>query len=242
MTTTTDPRTATLWHLGPLLGFDIESTGVDVELDRIVTTATVLHQPGQERITTNRLANPGIDIPEGATAVHGITTAHAIEHGRPAHEVIQETRDALAEAMDAGSPVAGANLVYDFTLLDRECRRHGVQPLTNIAPVIDVMVIDKAIDRYRRGSRKLVDLSALYGVQLLNAHDSDSDATAALDIALAIAARVPQLRAPAMNLHRWQIGWRAEQMASFAQYRRSKGEPLDDEDGSWPIKPYRGTL
>ena len=29
----------------------------------------------------------------------------------------------------------------------------------------------------------------------------------------------------------------AEQIASFAAYRRKKGEPLDDENPSWPIRP-----
>lgn len=55
------------WTNGPWLAFDLETTGVDVTADRIVT-ATLLHIEGSHIDAHNWLVNPGIDIPEGRRA------------------------------------------------------------------------------------------------------------------------------------------------------------------------------
>src|SRR5687768_15652768 len=97
------------WHQGPLLGFDTESTGVNVWADRIVTTALVDITPGQRPQLHTELINPGVEIPTEATAVHGITTDHATQHGRPPAEVLFEVTGALALAMNRGVPIVAAN-------------------------------------------------------------------------------------------------------------------------------------
>ena len=59
----------------PLAVFDIESTGVVPTRDRIVELSVIkLFPDGTKQITTRRL-NPGMPIPPGATAIHGITDA-----------------------------------------------------------------------------------------------------------------------------------------------------------------------
>ena len=92
MTTTDAPGAPTLWIDGPLLGFDTETTGTDVTRDRIVTAALVLsHGPGREAETVATwLIDPGVEIPEAAAAVHGISTAHAREHGMQPAEALEE--------------------------------------------------------------------------------------------------------------------------------------------------------
>ncbi len=56
------------WRLGRLAAFDIETTGVDYESDRVVTAAVSLL--GDDRPVENHewLVNSGIVIPAGATA------------------------------------------------------------------------------------------------------------------------------------------------------------------------------
>ena len=72
-----------------------------------------------------------------------------------------------AEALLAvGIPLVVYNAPYDLSLLDRECRRHRVEPLGYPHPVIDPLVIDKAVDRYRKGKRTLVAAAERYGVDL----------------------------------------------------------------------------
>ena len=48
-----------------------------------------------------------------------------------------------------------------------------------LRPVLDPRVLDKHIDPYRRGGRKLTDLCAHYKVALDGAHSADADAIAA---------------------------------------------------------------
>ena len=60
------------------------------------------------------------------------------------------------------------------------------------APVLDALVIDRHVDRYRRGRRTLVDLCALYGVEIANAHDAAADAEAAMQVLLAVVPALPR--------------------------------------------------
>lgn len=80
---------STPWFNGPLLGFDTETTGVDPRHDRLVTAALVFRPASSDAPTRTQdtvstwLANPGVEIPAGATAVHGITNEVAKTHGAP---------------------------------------------------------------------------------------------------------------------------------------------------------------
>ncbi len=62
---------------GRWAAFDTETTGVDVEIDRIVSAALVVQDaPGLRPRVTRWLVNPGVPVPEAATAVHGLTQEH----------------------------------------------------------------------------------------------------------------------------------------------------------------------
>lgn len=143
------------WYREPMLAVDTETTGVDVEADRIVSAAAILVGSGGAKART-WLANPGIDIPEGATAVHGITSEHARTNGAPAEAVVEELVTALAEAVTAGVPLVGHNVVYDLTIIDREARRHLGTGLYDVfgqhaqLAVVDTMVLDRYTAPFRR--------------------------------------------------------------------------------------------
>lgn len=236
------------WHTEPLLGFDLETTGVNVETARIVTAAAVDWKPGDSIDTLPDrsrlwLANPGIAIPAEATRIHGVTTEQARSNGRPAPRVADEIADVLAAALSTGIPVVAMNGRYDFTVLDRELRRYGLRTLWERlgvdivpGPVIDPYILDKQADKYRRGSRKLEALAAHYGVTLAAAHTADADALAAVEVAVALAEKFPQLQVHPEQLHVWQIRWAAEQAASFQQHLR-KTDPYAVIDGEWPLVP-----
>ncbi|MFC7789638.1 exonuclease domain-containing protein [Microbacterium sp. MAHUQ-60] len=218
--------------------FDLETTGVDVRTDRIVTAHVgVLDRHGRENAARDWLADPGIPIPDGASAVHGVTTEHARAHGRPAAEVVAEVSRALSALFAQGLPIVAYNASYDFSLLAHEARRHGVPALHTPQPVIDPLVIDKNYDRYRRGRRTLTVVADHYAVPLDDAHEASADAVAAGRVALALAQRflLPQT---AQELHTRQIGWARDQAASLTEYFVQIGR-LDAEetlDGSWPIR------
>ncbi|WP_017590507.1 exonuclease domain-containing protein [Nocardiopsis ganjiahuensis] len=231
----------TPWHTRPMAAFDIETTGLNVEGDRIVTAALWRIDPahGTKEVTT-WLADPGIEIPEEATEIHGITTAHARAEGRPAAEVVPEIAAALEAVTAEGRPVVVYNAPYDLTLLDREIALHRPgSPLAAQPLVVDPFVLDKQVDTFRRGSRKLVDVCAHYEVPLAQeeAHGAAADALAAARLAWRIAATHPEIaEMSAEDLHLAQVKWKAEQSASFQEYLRRRN-PEAVVDGSWPLIP-----
>jgi DNA polymerase-3 subunit epsilon len=233
------PAVADALHWTDAVGvFDLETTGVDVTADRIVTAHVGLLGPGGAvRASRSWMADPGVEIPEGATAVHGITTAEARAHGRPAAAVIEEIIVALRELFAAGVPVVAYNAPYDFSLLKYEALRHGIPPIDDPSPVIDPLVLDKAHDRYRRGKRTLEVVAAHYAVPLVGAHDAAADAIAAGRVAQALAHRF-EIDGPLAELHTQQIAWARAQADSLTEYFISVGrlDPADRLDGSWPIR------
>ncbi|WP_235565646.1 exonuclease domain-containing protein [Microbacterium sp. Root166] len=220
--------------------FDLETTGVDVTTDRIVTAHVgLLDASGAVVRARDWLADPGVEIPEGAAAIHGISTEHARAHGRDAAAVVAEVVQALRALLDAGIPVVAYNAPYDFSLLKNEALRHGIDPIAAPFPVIDPLVVDKAYDRWRRGKRTLSVVAEHYAVRLDGAHEAAADAVAAGRVAQALAERfAPWLPPTAHELHTRQIAWARAQAESLTEYFIQIGriEPHDRLDGSWPIR------
>ncbi len=219
--------------------FDLETTGIDTQSSRIVSAHVgVLDADGEIVRSRDWLADPGVEIPEQATAVHGISTERARTEGRPAAEVVAEIIDELNGLFAAGTPVVIYNAPYDLSLLAAEARRHGHEPITEPAPIIDPLVIDRAVDRYRRGKRTLAAAAGYYGVDLLSAHEASSDAVAAGRVAQAIARVYAEaLDVAAEQLHGLQIDWCRSQAESFQEYMRRVRDPQFVADGSWPLRP-----
>lgn len=218
--------------------FDLETTGVDVRSARVVTACVaLLDASGAVVSRRDWLADPGVEIPEGAAAIHGITTERARAEGRPAAEVVAEIVDELRAHLTVGRPIVVYNAPYDLSLLAHEAARHGVVPLVDPAPVVDPLVIDKAVDRYRKGKRTLELAAAHYGVALDGAHDAGADAIAAGQVAQAIA-RVHAAALPATpaELHTAQARWHDQQADSFEDYMRTRVDHTFTADRGWPVR------
>ncbi|MGW1719960.1 exonuclease domain-containing protein [Streptomyces sp. NPDC002156] len=231
------------WHHELLIGFDLETTGTDPTEARIVTGAVIEVRGGEPLGRREWLADPGVEIPADAVAVHGITNERATGEGRPADQVADAIADVLTGYWRTGVPVVAYNANFDLTLLSAELRRHGLPSLRerlgglDPAPVIDPYTIDRSVDRYRRGKRNLEAVCTEYGVALDAAHDASADALAAARLAGAIAERYPKVAGlGAVELHRRQIEWYAEWAADFQGFLRRKGEADAVVDGSWPVR------
>ncbi|MEV6804207.1 3'-5' exonuclease [Streptomyces sp. NPDC017248] len=231
------------WHRELLIGFDLETTGTDPREARIVTGAVIEVRAGEPVGRREWLADPGVEIPADAVAVHGISTERATAEGRPADQVADAIADVLTGYWRTGVPVVAYNAAFDLTLLAAELRRHGLPSLTDRlggadpAPVVDPYTIDRWVDRYRRGKRNLEAVCAEYGIVLGAAHDATADALAAARLASAIAGRHPKIASlgPA-ELHRHQIEWYAQWAADFQAFLRRKGDPTAVVDGAWPLR------
>lgn len=222
--------------MNPRATFDVETTGRDPRTARLVT-ASIVVVDGTGTVTSEHewLADPGVEIPEEVTAIHGISTAYARTHGQPVATVVAQLADVLADLFARDTPVVAFNASYDFTVLANESRRHGVAEL-DAHPVIDPYVCHKHVDKYHRGKRTLTALCQEYAIPLDDAHTSSADALATLRLLEALSAKYGALRLPAADLHTAQIGWAAEQAADFQSYLRRKN-PAAVVEGAWPVLP-----
>lgn len=238
------------WRDNPMVCFDLESTGVDTETALIVSSCVALIPKdmgdglGRPPKIFSRISS--VEVPEEAAAIHGMTTEYVRQHGAEPTVAIQEAVGLLRLAVERGLPIIGHNLRYDLTLLDRECLRHGIEPIAerpeDLRPCIDTFVVDKAADPFRKkrpdgtSTRVLTGLCDHWGVKLDGAaHDSTVDALASARIAFKMAKgpipraaserpySTPQLDIGAMkldDLHDAQIEWAAKQAKSMATFFR----------------------
>ncbi|MFZ3595119.1 exonuclease domain-containing protein [Streptomyces sp. BH104] len=231
------------WHQQPLAGIDLETTGTAPEGDRIVTAAVVRYGGGRPTETSSWIADPGVPIPPGATAVHGFTTEAVRAAGRPAPAVVGEVVDAVASLVSEGLPLVVMNAPFDLTMLEHEAQRHGMRGLFDrtVPHVLDPQVLDKRVDRYRRGGRRLTDLCRHYVVPLDAAHDSTADAIAACGVTWKLANRHRWLaRMPLAELHEQQARWSADQQESLrAHFEATPGKEhrAATVRTDWPVIP-----
>jgi DNA polymerase-3 subunit epsilon len=223
------------WTDMPLAAFDIESTGPNPMFTRIVT-ACVARIDGKDTNARNWLLYPEMDIPEGATKVHGVTTQHAKEHGQEYADGYNEIREALTTAWAEGRIICAYNASFDFTVIDREGRRLGYEPLV-AGPIFDPFVIDRAIDKYRKGKRTLGVTCEYYGIGLDNAHTADADALAAARLAWVLGRRNSGLAQLSIEeLMAQQADWHHQRQTDFANYLRREGKDASDVNADWPIR------
>ncbi len=222
------------WINNPWVGFDTETTGVSTKKDRLVTAAAVTRRKGavanQPDTHHTWLADPGVPIPPAATSVHGITTEYARTHGHPIEEVLEQVNATLAAQLEAGNVVVIFNAGYDLPLLEAESRRHNVATLQErlgrtTAPIVDPLVLDRALVKKRRGKRRLADLAPAYGVTLpSDTHQAHVDAALTLDLLAAQVKAHPQLQQlSAAELHEYQQESHAAWAKDFESFLRSRG-------------------
>ncbi len=105
----------------PIAFIDLETTGVNPGMDRIVEIAIVKILTDSTRSVKRKLINPGIAIPKGASDIHGISD-EMVKDAPPFKQVAQE----LKQMLD-GCDLAGYNSNrFDIPLLMEEFMRAGV--------------------------------------------------------------------------------------------------------------------
>src|SRR5262245_18605206 len=104
----------------PLAVIDLETTGTDTKLDRIIEVSVLKLGPGGEVDHRTRRVNPGVPIPPEATAIHGITDDDVAE--MPSFRGIAPSLNRFLDGCD----LAGFNVLnYDLKLLVTEYNRAG---------------------------------------------------------------------------------------------------------------------
>ena len=230
------------WIDSELISFDLETTGIDPFTDVPVSYAYI-HRcrfgTSTHTESSTALVNPGRLIPAGAMEVHKITDDMAAE-GFDLADAIDGLAAMLTDAWGRGGAIVGMNVSYDLTMVDSCCRRLGLPSLAErgeLGPVIDIMVLDRHFDRFRKGRRNLTALCEVYGAVNVSAHAAIGDAAASLDVLDAIVAKYPEIGDMSLDDLGATMGvWSAEWLRNFSEWKVEKGEdPIEAHRFSWPI-------
>lgn len=226
----------------PMVTLDFETTGTDPLTDRAVSfTAAYSPARGVIQDTLEFIVNPGIPVPDNAAAVHGITTERVQAEGVRARIAFQMLASFMETHLHGPMrwthgqvPLVIYNARFDWPLLWSEMRRHGIALHLSV-PIVDPLVLDRQLDKYRKGSRKLADVARHYGIALDNAHDAAADAHAALSLARVLTGRTDAWwhDLEPWALHRYIAECADEQQRSLNAHWERKGDPRR-ATGVWP--------
>jgi DNA polymerase-3 subunit epsilon len=157
----------------PLAFIDLETTGTNLGLDRIVEIAIVKILPDGTRTVKRKLINPEMPIPKTASDVHGITDEMVKEA-----PVFKQVAHEIKQFMD-GCDLAGYNSNrFDIPLLIEEFLRVDVEFDMKGRKLVDVQKIFHMMEQRT--------LSAAYkfycNKNLDGAHSAEADASATHEI------------------------------------------------------------
>ncbi len=168
----------------PLIFFDLETTGTNINNDHIVEICYLKIYPnGNEESKTMRI-NPGIHIPETSSAIHGIYDADVADCPK-----FKEVAKNIAKDFE-GADIAGFNSNrFDVPLLVEEFLRAGIDIDLSKRRFIDVQVIYHKLEQRT--------LSAAYkfycGKNLEEAHTAEADTRATYEVLKAQLDRYPEI-------------------------------------------------
>ena len=161
-------------HLkNPLIFFDLETTGMNVALDRIVEISYLKIYPDQREESKTFRINPTIPIPPEVTEIHGISDDDVKD--APTFNEIAKTLINIFEGCD----FAGYNSnKFDLPLLAEEFLRAKMDYDLKKRKFIDVQVIF-----YKKEQRTLSAAYQFYcDKDLTNAHSAEADTRATYEV------------------------------------------------------------
>ena len=168
----------------PIVFFDLETTGTNINTDRIVEICYLKVYPnGNEETKTMRI-NPEMHIPEQSSAIHGIYDADVADC-----PTFKEVAKEIARDIE-GCALAGFNTNrYDIPVLAEEFLRAGVDIDMMKRKFIDVQVIYHKLEQRT--------LSAAYKFychkNLEDAHTAEADTRATYEVLQAQLDRYPDV-------------------------------------------------
>lgn len=168
----------------PIVFLDLETTGVNLGLDRIVEIAMVKVKPDGTKKVLRKLIDPQMPIPPSSTAIHKITDEMV-----KGEQTFKQAAGEIKQFLD-NADLGGYNSnKFDIPMLVEEFLRAGVPFDMEGRKLIDAQRIFHLME-----PRDLTAALRFYcGKELDNAHSAEADTLATWDVFLAQVERYPQL-------------------------------------------------
>ena len=167
----------------PLVFFDLETTGTNINSDRIVEICYLKVYPNGNETSKAMRINPEMHIPEASTAIHGIHDEDVADC-----PTFKQVAKEIANDIE-GADIAGFNSNrFDVPVLVEEFLRAGIDIDLTKRKFIDVQVIYHKLEQRT--------LSAAYkfycGKNLEDAHTAEADTRATYEVLKAQLDRYPE--------------------------------------------------
>lgn len=208
------------WHQETIVVVDFETSGTDPEACMPVQIGVARFEAGELVAKRSALINPGIPIPEEASAIHGITDEMVRDAPPPDRAIIECAQGLVEDAYPCGYNAER----YDRLIWERFAGSMG--------PWVDVIAMVRHFDKYAKGKGRyqLETVCKRWGVTLGDAHRADADAEATGQVllckrminALGDMPMAELLERQAARLKEQE----AEQQAFFAKLRRERADAI----------------
>ena len=140
----------------------------------------------------------------------------------------------------------GVEIPEQATRVNQELRRHRLgsfEERLEGAPmlIVDPLVLDRKLDRFRKGKKTLTEMAPVYGVVASpDAHTAEVDVAMTLDVLAGMVDKYPQLASmSALELMDYQLQAHQDWAEDFEKYLRKQGKDANI-DREWPQITPRG--
>lgn len=168
----------------PICFIDLETTGINVSIDKIVEIAIIKILPDGTKQIKRKLVNPEMPIPPASTEIHGISDDMVKD--APNFKAIANEVKQFIEGADMGGYNSNR---FDIPMLNEEFLRAGIAIDMESRKLLDVQKVFHMMEQRT--------LSAAYkfycNKNLEDAHTAEADAMATYEVLEAQVARYPNL-------------------------------------------------
>lgn len=233
----------------PLVGIDLETTGVDPKTSGIVELGLEIFVPGKPVKEYRTLVNPLMPIPAGATAIHHITNEMVADA-----PTFMQLSDNLLKGL-GDCDLAGYNVWFDIRQMAEEFKRAGKPWDYEGCRVIDGFriwqlaegrTLSHAFERWIRGSRDVSDQMIEDELGVEGAHTALWDVKMSTRIIAAQLKACQTLPRDVQRLHdlQWpdrydadgKLRWKDKELCfSFGEHRDKPLRTVPDRYLSWVI-------
>ena len=180
------PDRSTLCREVEIVALDLETTGLEIKTDSILSVGLVCLSHFRIRLSSAwyQVVNVDHEIPESSAVIHEITDDQAAA-GQPIEQVLPELLERLA-----GKVMLAHFARVEQSFLDAACRRLYGAPF--LIPTIDSLLLAQRLFELRNhslqvGDLRLFNLRPRFNLPRYKAHNALSDALCTAELFLALA-------------------------------------------------------